>query len=146
MLRLLRHSSSYTVIMIALPIGPSFIAATTSLPSVEFPLTRYFHSPVSLSFCLLMISDQLQMSWRMTRQQDMIEDEPQRCGFAKWLELPSLPKRGGGRFSLCLSRVSCAPRPASNPPCPPLRKGSGLQDPLFDSIVLLFWLVNHQIA
>ena len=56
-----------------------------------------FHSLHHAAYATV-ISDQLQMSWRMTRQQDRIEDEPHRCGFAKWPELPSLSKRGGGDF------------------------------------------------
>jgi hypothetical protein len=66
--------------------------------------------------------DQLQISWSMTRQQDMNEDEAHRCGLAQLAEPPSLSKRGGGRFSLCLLRVSRTWTRFKSP-LPPFAKG-----------------------
>jgi hypothetical protein len=81
----------------------------------------YVSKDVSLS--VVVNADQLQMSWSMTRQQCINEDEPHRYGLAKLAKLPSLAKRGWGRFSPAY-RGCRAAGPLQIPPAPLCERGN----------------------
>ena len=72
--------------------------------------------------------DQLQVLWNMRRPQGMNEDEPHRCGLATLAELPSLSKRGWGRFSSVY--LGCrTPEPRQIPPAPLCERGDWVKAP-----------------
>ena len=84
-----------------------------------------FYVSKDVSLPVVVNADQLQMSWSMTRQQCINEDEPHHYGLAKLAELPSLAKRGWGRFP-SVYRGRRALDPLQIPPAPLCEKRGGI--------------------